>query len=114
MTPTTLRHLPATDAATLPPLLQALWHDAHSDWAAAHTLAQDIDTPDAARAGGPHLKPFTKAAAPYLASEMWASRNARPLPPIPKARPNPLEGPDFSRANKRQAEGASFLPEAEA
>ena len=49
MTPTTLRHLPASDAATLPPLLQALWQDAHNDWAAAHTLAQDIDTPAAAR-----------------------------------------------------------------
>ena len=53
-----------------------------------------------------------KAGAPYLASEMWASRKARPLPPLPKAHPNPLEGPDFSPANKRQAEGASSLPEA--
>jgi hypothetical protein len=47
--PEALRQLPAADAATLPPLLHALWHDAHSDWASAHALAQDIDTPDGAR-----------------------------------------------------------------
>jgi len=49
MTPEALRHLPPAQAATLPPLLPALWHDAPGDWAAAHTLAQDIDTPDGAR-----------------------------------------------------------------
>jgi hypothetical protein len=48
MTPTTLRHLPADRADTLPPLLHALWQDAHGHWDAAHTLAQDIDTPHAA------------------------------------------------------------------
>jgi hypothetical protein len=26
----------------LPPALVALWHDAHGDWDAAHTTAQDI------------------------------------------------------------------------
>ena len=49
MTPTSLRQLSATDAATLPALLHALWHDAHGDWASAHALAQDVDTPDGAR-----------------------------------------------------------------
>lgn len=33
---------------TLPPLLQALWHDAHGDWHTAHNIAQDIETPDGA------------------------------------------------------------------
>jgi len=49
MTPETLRQLPAADAATLPPLLHALWHDAHGDWASAHALAQDVDTTGGAR-----------------------------------------------------------------
>ena len=49
MTPAELRALSAPEAATLPPLLQALWHDAHGDWASAHALAQDVDTPDGAR-----------------------------------------------------------------
>ncbi len=43
-----LRHLPAAQAARLSPLLQALWHDAHGDWTAAHHAAQDVDTPDGA------------------------------------------------------------------
>jgi hypothetical protein len=47
--PEALRQLPADQAATLPPLLHALWHDAHCDWASAHALAQDVDTPDGAR-----------------------------------------------------------------
>jgi hypothetical protein len=29
--------------AGLSPALHALWHDAHGDWDAAHTTAQDID-----------------------------------------------------------------------
>jgi hypothetical protein len=49
MTPAALRDLSAEEAATLAPLLQALWHDAHGDWHRAHTLTQDIDTADAAR-----------------------------------------------------------------
>ncbi|HTV08602.1 MAG TPA: hypothetical protein VMD97_06135 [Candidatus Aquilonibacter sp.] len=49
MTPATLRALSATEAATLPPLLHALWHDAHGDWARALSIAQDLDTPAAAR-----------------------------------------------------------------
>jgi len=27
----------------VPPLLQALWHDARGDWEKAHALAQDVD-----------------------------------------------------------------------
>ena len=49
MTPAALRALSASEAAKLPPLLHALWHDAHGDWARAHSIAQDIDTPEAAR-----------------------------------------------------------------
>ena len=49
MTPAELRALSPEEAANLPPLLQALWHDAHGDWARAHSITQDIDTPEAAR-----------------------------------------------------------------
>jgi len=28
--------------------LSALWHDGKKDWESAHTIAQDIDTPDGA------------------------------------------------------------------
>jgi hypothetical protein len=38
----------ATDTATLPPLLRALWHDARGEWDAAHHLAQDVDDADGA------------------------------------------------------------------
>lgn len=34
-------------AANLPPLLYALWYEAHGDWERAHTITQNIDTPDA-------------------------------------------------------------------
>jgi hypothetical protein len=34
--------------ADFPPLLQALWHDAHGDWHKAHDIAQAIETPDGA------------------------------------------------------------------
>lgn len=43
-----LRDLPPDQAKTLPPLLYALWHDAHDDWHAAHETAQDIETPEGA------------------------------------------------------------------
>jgi hypothetical protein len=49
MTPAELRARSASEAAALPPLLQALWHDAHGDWDRAHSITQDIDTPEAAR-----------------------------------------------------------------
>jgi hypothetical protein len=32
----------------LNPLLQALWWDAQGNWARAHAIAQEIETPDAA------------------------------------------------------------------
>jgi hypothetical protein len=31
-----------------PPLVRALWHDATGDWAGAHRVAQDIETPEGA------------------------------------------------------------------
>jgi hypothetical protein len=37
---------PLPDAA--PALLRALWCDATGDWAGAHALAQDVDTPNGA------------------------------------------------------------------
>lgn len=30
----------------LTPLLQAMWHDAHGDWTAAHEIAQDVHSRD--------------------------------------------------------------------
>ena len=36
--------LPADTA----PLVKALWHDATGDWEHAHTLAQDVESPDGA------------------------------------------------------------------
>lgn len=49
MTPAELRSLPASEAATLPTLLHALWLDTHGDWSAAHSLVDELETPDAAR-----------------------------------------------------------------
>ena len=46
--PSDLHECSATRASTLPPLLRALWHDAHGDWNRAHSIAQDIESPDAA------------------------------------------------------------------
>jgi hypothetical protein len=46
MTPTTLRALSASEAAALPTLLHALWLDAHGDWSAAHSLVDELETPD--------------------------------------------------------------------
>ena len=34
--------------ASAPPLVRALWHDAIGDWARAHTLAQDVESPEGA------------------------------------------------------------------
>lgn len=48
MSPSDLHECSATRATTLPPLLHALWHDAHGDWDRAHSIAQEIETPDAA------------------------------------------------------------------
>ena len=38
----------AAPPAELPPVLQALWHDGHGDWNAAHEVAQDVPDPDGA------------------------------------------------------------------
>ncbi len=35
-------------AAGTAPLITALWHDAIGDWDGAHTVAQDVDSPDGA------------------------------------------------------------------
>ena len=48
MSPSDLHECSATRAANLPPLLHALWHDAHGDWERAHSIAQEIDSTDAA------------------------------------------------------------------
>lgn len=37
-----------TNPDSFPPLLQALWHDAHGDWERAHDITQNIETPDGA------------------------------------------------------------------
>jgi hypothetical protein len=37
-----------TPPAGLSPALTALWHDARGDWDAAHTVAQEIHSPDGA------------------------------------------------------------------
>lgn len=47
-TPDELRHLPADQTTSLPPVLRALWHDAQGNWTASHEAAQDVDTPDGA------------------------------------------------------------------
>ena len=49
MTPADLRALSAPEAAKLPPLLHALWHDAHGDWNGAHSILENNDTPEGAR-----------------------------------------------------------------
>ena len=49
MTPAELRALSASEAAALSPPLQALWQDAHGDWAAAHSLVDELETSDAMR-----------------------------------------------------------------
>jgi hypothetical protein len=38
----------STNVTGMPPLVQALWHDARGDWDAAHRLAQDVDDEDGA------------------------------------------------------------------
>ena len=48
MSPSDLHECSATRASGLPPLLHALWHEAHGNWDRAHTIAQDIENPDAA------------------------------------------------------------------
>ena len=40
--------LTAASPPSLPPLLQALWHDANGDWDQAHRIAQDVSGADGA------------------------------------------------------------------
>jgi hypothetical protein len=40
--------LAAASPPAVPPLLQALWHDAKGDWDKAHQLAQDVSGADGA------------------------------------------------------------------
>jgi hypothetical protein len=49
MTSAELRTLPAEEAATLSPPLHALWQDAHGHWDRAHSLVDELETPDACR-----------------------------------------------------------------
>jgi hypothetical protein len=53
MTPEELLSLPSLETSperrlSLPPLLRALWLDAHGDWSGAHEIAQDVETKDGA------------------------------------------------------------------
>lgn len=48
LTADALRTITAQSASELPPLLHALWQEAHGNWDEAHALAQDVDTPDGA------------------------------------------------------------------
>ena len=85
MTPAELRALSAPEAATLPPLLHALWHDAHGDWDRAHAIAQDVDTPEAARV---HAYLHRKQGDAFNAS-YWYRRSARLTDtPIPTGSPD--------------------------
>lgn len=45
--PSDLLECSPSRAANLPPLLHALWHDARGDWERAHSITQEIDSPDA-------------------------------------------------------------------
>jgi len=46
--PSDLVECSANRAAHLPPLLRALWLEAHGDWDRAHSITQEIETTDAA------------------------------------------------------------------
>lgn len=46
--PSDLVECSANRASHLPPLLHALWHEAHGDWERAHSITQNIESPDAA------------------------------------------------------------------
>ena len=50
----------------LSPLLQALWLEAKGDWARAHQLAQDVNSPQGARVHGYlHLREGDRSNASY-------------------------------------------------
>jgi hypothetical protein len=75
MSPSDLHECSASRAAALPPLLHALWHDAHGNWEGAHSIAQEIETPDAAWVHGYlHRKEGDTSNASY-----WYRRAGRPV-----------------------------------
>jgi hypothetical protein len=60
---------------TLPPLLSAMWHDAHGDWTRAHAITQEIETAAAAWVHAYlHRKEGDAANAAY-----WYRRAAQPV-----------------------------------
>ena len=65
----------AAPPAGLLPVLQALWHDGHGDWNAAHEVAQDVPDPDGAWVHAYlHRKEGDADNAAY-----WYRRAARPV-----------------------------------
>jgi hypothetical protein len=61
--------------AGLAPALQALWHDGHGDWNAAHEVAQDVPDPDGAWVHAYlHRKEGDASNAAY-----WYRRAAQPI-----------------------------------
>jgi hypothetical protein len=57
----------------LPPTLEALWWDAHGDWARAHGLVDDLETPDAMAV---HAYLHRKEGADWNA-EYWYQRSGK-------------------------------------
>ena len=65
--------------ASAPPLLRALWHDATGDWEDAHTLAQDVESPDGAWVHAYlHRKEGDVSNAAY-----WYRRAGKPVVSVP-------------------------------
>lgn len=62
----------------VPKLLQALWYDGKNDWAAAHNIAQDIET---AEGSWIHAYLHRKEGDPGNAS-YWYHRAGKPMPDI--------------------------------
>lgn len=75
MTVEAFRQLTAAEAAQHPPLLHALWHEAHGNWDRAHEIAQDIESADGARVHAYlHRREGDEANAAY-----WYRRAHRPV-----------------------------------
>lgn len=73
MTTAEFRALSAPEVASLSPPLQALWQDAHGDWNAAHSLVDELETPDACRV---HAYLHRKEGN-YFNATYWYRRGAR-------------------------------------
>jgi hypothetical protein len=67
----------AAPPGSLPPAVQALWHDARGDWPTAHRCAQDDSGPDAAWV---HAYLHRKEGDLANAGD-WDARAGRPVPP---------------------------------